>query len=446
MLFKAIAVHGAKVALQEPGKTLTYRELLAAVESKAESLSPADRISLELDNGIDWIVWDLAALYAGAVCVPIPPFFTAAQKNHVFKTAGITARITPQGIIPVSQSDHVVLPDGTLKITFTSGTTGNPKGVCLSKDGLMTVACSLYERLGDAFVGTHVCILPLAVLLENIAGVYTALLAGSVVRLNPLSSFGEMYANLHAILKDEQATTVILVPEILRLLMKQVMMQGPLDGLEFVAVGGSRVDLNLLGAARQMALPVYEGYGLSECASVVALNVPGEEQLGTVGRLLPHIVATIREGEIVISNPAFLGYVGEPKTGEFATGDLGSFDDEGYLIIEGRKKNVLITSYGRNVSPEWIESTLLLQPDIAQVVVYGDGEPQLSALVVPSHPQADLNQAIKLSNELLPDYAQIHHFKMVPPFTVENGLLTGTGRPKRDQILTENLLETGEVS
>ncbi|MBO6826541.1 MAG: AMP-binding protein [Sneathiella sp.] len=446
MLFKAIAAHRAKIALREAGKSLTYDDLLDEVQERSQRLRASDRISLELDNGIEWILWDLAALHAGAVCVPIPPFFTEAQKAHVFKTAGITSRITPHGILPLAGSGPVDLPEGTFKITFTSGTTGNPKGVCLSREGLLTVACSLYERLGKAFVGTHVSVLPLGILLENIAGVYTALLAGSEVRINPLSSFGEMYANLHEILKSEQATTVILVPEVLRLLMKQVMIEGPLEALEFVAVGGSRVDPHLIGAARQMGLPVYEGYGLSECASVVALNVPGEDKPGTVGCLLPHIVAAIREGEIFISNPAFLGYVGEPKTGEYATGDLGSFDADGYLSLDGRKKNVLITSYGRNVSPEWVESTLLLQPDIAQAVVFGDGEPHLRALIVPSHPQANLIHAIKLSNELLPDYAQIHHFTAVPSFTIENGLLTGTGRPKRDQILAAHLLETGEVS
>ncbi len=446
MLFKAIAAHGAKIALRQAGKSLTYEELFAEVRGRSQRLRASDRISLELDNGIEWILWDLAALHAGAVCVPIPPFFTEAQKAHVFKTAEITTRITTEGLIPLEPGEAVPLPEGTLKITFTSGTTGNPKGVCLSKDGLLTVACSLHKRLGEAFVGTHVCILPLAVLLENIAGVYTALLAGSEVRLNSLSSFGEMYVNLHELLKAEQATTVILVPEVLRLLMKQVMTQGPLEALEFVAVGGSRVDPHLIGAARQMGLPVYVGYGLSECASVVALNVPGEDKPGSVGRPLPHIVAAIRDGEIVISNPAFLGYVGEPKTGEFTTGDLGSFDADGYLAIDGRKKNVLITSYGRNVSPEWVESTLLLQPDIAQAVVFGDGEPHLRVLIVPSHPQANLKRAITLSNELLPDYAQIHHFTVVLPFTIENGLLTGTGRPKRDQILAAHLLETGEVS
>ncbi|WP_169566406.1 AMP-binding protein [Sneathiella limimaris] len=446
MLFKAISGHSAKTALREAGKTLTYGELLAEVQKRGERLSASDRISLELDNGIEWILWDLTALYAGAVCVPIPPFFTETQKNHAFKTAGITSRITPQGIIRLKQDEAVQLPVGTLKITFTSGTTGNPKGVCLSREGLLTVACSLYERMGEAFVGKHVSILPFAVLLENIAGVYTALIAGSEIRINPLSAFGEIYANLHQVLEAEQATTIILVPEILRLLMKQVMTQGPLNCLEFIAVGGSRVDPHLIGAARQMGLPVFEGYGLSECASVVALNVPGEDKPGTVGRLLPHVVASVREDEIVISNPTFLGYVGEPKMGEFATGDLGSFDEDGYLSIDGRKKNVLITSYGRNVSPEWVESTLLLQPDIAQAVVFGDGEPHLRALVVPSHPQANVKRAIMLSNELLPVYAQIHHFTTVPPFTLENGLLTGTGRPKRDQILAANLLETGEVS
>ena len=446
MLFEAIAAHGTKIALREGADSLTYEQLLTEIKRRAKALEPSDRISLELDNGIEWILWDLAALYVGALCVPIPPFFTEEQKKHVFRTAAITARITSEGTLPLQKTNEVPLPSGTVKITFTSGTTGNPKGVCLSKEGLNTVASSLYGRLGEAFVGRHMCILPLAVLLENIAGVYTALLAGSEVHLIPLASFGDIYSSLHFLLASEQATTAILVPEILRILLGQIMKSGPLPNLEFLAVGGSRVDPNLIGAARQLGLPVYEGYGLSECASVVSLNVPESDRIGTVGQPLPHVDVSIRENEIVISDPAFLGYVGEPASKEFFTGDLGSMNENGFISIQGRKKNVLITSFGRNISPEWVESTLLLQPDIAQAVVFGDGEPHLRALVVPSHTAANVPKAIDLSNELLPDYARIQNFTVVPPFTVENGLLTGTGRPKRDNILAKILQETGEVS
>jgi len=203
--------------------------------------------------------------------------------------------------------------------------------------------------------------------------------------------------------------------------------------LKFVAVGGSKISPALIEAARGSGLPVYEGYGLSECASVVSLNVPGMDQLGSVGQVLPHIKLIENEGEIVIANAAFLGYLGERMTGNFATGDLGHLDDNGFLHIDGRKKNVLITSYGRNVAPEWIESVLLAQPEIFQAVVYGDAQPFLSALIVATSKTADIDLAVTRCNALLRDYAQITSFQLVPPFTSAENTLTGTGRPRRDQ-------------
>jgi long-chain acyl-CoA synthetase len=93
------------------------------------------------------------------------------------------------------------------------------------------------------------------------------------------------------------------------------------------------------------------------------------------------------------------------------------------LSITGRRKNILITSYGRNVSPEWVESVLLSQPEIAQAIVYGDAQPHLSALIVPSSPRADIGAAVARVNEKLPDYARIKKFRDVPPSAVH-----GAGR------------------
>jgi len=261
-------------------------------------------------------------------------------------------------------------------------------------------------------------------------------MAGCTINISRLQAFGGNYENVHKVLKTTEANSVILVPEILRTLMAQVAVHGPLPHLKFIAVGGSKVDPALVQQARAMGLPVYEGYGLSECASVVSLNTQKDDKLGSVGKLLPHIKARIIDGEIQIKDPGFLGYIGEAAPHVFNTGDLGQLDDDGFLSVTGRKKNVLITSYGRNVSPEWVEAVLLAQPSIAQVIVYGDAQPGLSAFVVPASSDANIEAAILASNKALPDYAQVKDFQIVPPFTVQNGTLTGTGRPRRDQILT----------
>jgi long-subunit acyl-CoA synthetase (AMP-forming) len=436
MLFEKINTHDPKkVALHDQVSTVFYGDLVGEVEKRAGLLDGISVLAVALDNSVDWVLWDLAALKAGTPCVPLPPFFTQEQVDHSLQSAGVTHILSQDGLRDTGVREGAVLPEGTAKVTFTSGTTGTPKGVCLPQSAMDNVASSIVGVLGDQFVGRHASVLPLAVLLENVAGVYAGLMAGCTIELTALQNLGRDYGQLHAVLKNSHATSVILVPEVLRMLMAQVAVLGPLTDLKFIAVGGSKIDSALVMQARTMGLPVYEGYGLSECASVVSLNTPQRDKPGRVGKLLPHVKAQISKGEIQITNPGFLGYIDEKAPQNFATGDLGLFDDEGFLSVTGRKKNVLITSYGRNVSPEWVESVLLTQPAIAQVIVYGDGEAYLRAIVVPAYAEADLREAVNVANAMLPDYAQIKDFKTSSPFTVEGGLLTGTGRPRRDNIL-----------
>jgi long-chain acyl-CoA synthetase len=199
----------------------------------------------------------------------------------------------------------------------------------------------------------------------------------------------------------------------------------------------------LLQQASQSGLPVFEGYGLSEAASVVAVNTVDHQRIGSVGRLLPHSDVEIAEdGEVMMQRPAFLGYVGETgREGTFSTGDIGMLDDGGYLYITGRKKNIIINTMGRNISPEWPESELLAQPQIAQAIVFGDANTELGALLVPSSAEVDipkLSEAVAHANRHLPEYAQVHHWRVTTPFTISNQQLTGTGRPRRDVIMAAN--------
>ncbi|HEY0900853.1 MAG TPA: AMP-binding protein [Micavibrio sp.] len=425
-----------RIALQDAQRTLSYGDLHREIEKRAAVLKDVTTLALALDNGVDWVLWDLAALAARVPCVPVPPFFTPDQVTHLLAAAGVSHILNSTGLVPSATQKENVLPQHTAKVTFTSGTTGTPKGVCLPRAALENVARSITTVLGDEFVGVHVSVLPLAVLLENIAGVYAGLMAGCTIHLVSLPSWGQNYAHLHEVLKSTKASSAIVVPEILRILLMQTVTQGALPDLKFLAVGGSKVDAALVQQARSAGLPAYEGYGLSECASVVSLNTPRLDRVGSVGRLLPHVDAGIIDGEIQIKNPGFLGYVGEPAPDLFKTGDLGDIDEDGFVSITGRQKNVLITSYGRNISPEWVESVLLSQPAIAQAIVYGDAQPALSALIVPTSPDASIKDAIARVNDRLPDYARIHDFQIVPPFTLAEGTLTGTGRPRREKILS----------
>jgi long-subunit acyl-CoA synthetase (AMP-forming) len=214
--------------------------------------------------------------------------------------------------------------------------------------------------------------------------------------------------------------------------------------LRWVAVGGARVAPCLLQRAEALGLPVYEGYGLSECASVVALNTPAAYRAGSVGKPLPHVRLSFgADGEIFVGGATLLGYVGDdrPAPDNWPSGDIGHLDADGFLHLHGRKKNLLITSFGRNISPEWLESELCAEAAIAQAVVFGDARPWPAALIVPRRAglvdtgtYADIARAVLQVNAGLPEYARIGDWLLAEPFTFANGQATSNGRPRRDNI------------
>lgn len=468
------ATSPGKVALQDESGSLTYDQLWPAISRLSERLqggAAPQAIALHCDNGRDWLLADLAAQVAGIPMIPLPLFFSAAQIDHALKTAGVDQLISDQperllaalqltGVsaeplhgdlqrIRLPALGGVPLPEGTSKVTFTSGTTGAPKGVCLSREAMETVAESLASASAASADDRHLCLLPLATLLENIGGIYVPLLAGATICLPRLASVGLAGSSgldvgrLIAALGDWQASTAIMVPQMLQAMVAAAQSGVRLPrGLRYLAVGGAPVSSQLLENAKALGLPIYEGYGLSECASVVAVNRPGESRSGSVGKLLPHVrIDFAEDGEILVGAAHWLGYLGDraqPWAGDlFATGDLGYLDEEGYLFITGRKKNIFITSFGRNVAPEWVEGELLAQAGIAQAAIFGEARPFNSAVIVAQRgtPPAAIDAALRQANRLLPDYAQVRAW--VPasePFTLGNGMATANGRLKRNEI------------
>jgi len=339
----------------------------------------------------------------------------------------------------------IALPPGTAKITFTSGSTADPKGVCLSNDNQYQVSQSLLSVLKMENV-RHLALLPLSTLLENIAGLYTPLLNGGEIILLGMEKTGfsgSLSGNIFQLLttiSHYQPESLILVPELLSALLIAAE-QGwqPPESLQFIAVGGSRVASEMIERARQIGLPVYEGYGLSECSSVVSLNTPVQDNPGTAGKVLPHVDIQIEKGEIMVSGNTFLGYIGTDLSHQntVSTGDMGYLDQDGFLVIQGRKKQLLISSYGRNINPEWVESEVLAHPGILQCVLFGDAKPYCTALIYTHLNDAALENWLSHVNKKLPVYAQITKWqRLEQPLTAKVGLLTANGRPKRDRIFT----------
>jgi len=463
-LFEAMRAYDARPALQQNDHVLSYREVLQEMALRAERLRAADcrRVAIALDNGLDWALWDLAVLQAGLVCVPLPAFFSPEQRAHVLDSSGIDTLIVDDsqvfmplgfGAASAQLARRVVdappaLPAGTLKITFTSGTTGQPKGVCLDAASMLAVAHSLRQASQPCSIERHLCVLPLATLLENIAGVYAPLLAGAVVEMLPMEEIGFSGASQFDVqrflgsLQRSQPHSLILVPQLLLMLVTAAEHGAALPtSLRFIAVGGGRVAPALLRRAERLGLPVYEGYGLSECASVVCLNTPGETRIGSVGRPLPHVEVRIgAAGAVLVRGPRMLAYLGEaPLQDEWLdTGDLGHFED-GFLVLQGRSKHQFITAYGRNVNPEWVESELVQQAPVAQAWLHGEALPVNVAVLVPRRhdlPDSALQAAVDTVNLELPDYARIHRWlRASEAFNAANGLATTNGRLRREALL-----------
>lgn len=459
----------AAPALRDEHQQLSYAQLIREIDCLVPRLR-GKRIGLLLDNGIPWACLDLAIQQMDAVCAPMPPFFSEAQLQHLIQDADLDLIITDQPVrtaallghtqstgISVAgreldrftrtpQHDGTSLPHGTSKITYTSGTTGQPKGVCLSARSLSAVTESLCQAVGANATDRCLSLLPLSTLLENIAGLYAPLRQGALAQVPSLASQGFSGSSefavrgLFAALDWARPTTLVLVPQLLKAIVGGLQAGLPRpDMLRFVAVGGAAVAESLLQAAWRFQLPVFQGFGLSEVGSVACLNLPDAQRKGSVGKPLPHVDITIADdGEILLHGSTFLGYLGEsplPRQQAWPSGDLGYLDDDGFLYLTGRKKTAYATAYGRNLAPEWVEAALSAHPDIAQAALYGEGRPFNVAVLVPAQAGGDLDPAVAQINQQLPDYARIRGWAHADhPFSTANGLANPVGCIKRSAI------------
>ncbi len=327
----------------------------------------------------------------------------------------------------------------TATIIYTSGTTGNPKGVMLTHGNLLSnvrVSQSLFHlRPTDVALS----LLPLSHSLERTAGHFAMLLSGGTV------AYSEGMDHFDAELRQVRPTVLVGVPRIYekmknrigktfedqpwairqafrhaqrigrestrfrlrgrrlpayldlqaqlaeRLIFRRVK-AGFGGRLRFVISGGAPLAVEIAEFFFALGMPLYEGYGLTEASPVVCANCPGAVKLGTVGRPIPGVEVRIEEnGEILVRGPNVMkGYYKLPmetaqvvRGGWLYTGDIGELDAEGYLRITGRLKDIIITSGGKNVAPQCIETLLEMEPNIKQVCVVGDRRPFLTAVIVP---------------------------------------------------------------
>jgi long-chain acyl-CoA synthetase len=239
--------------------------------------------------------------------------------------------------------------------------------------------------------------------------------------------------------------------------------------LRFFVSGGAPLAPDINKFFYAAGLTILEGYGLTETSPVIGVNTPEQFRLGTIGRAIPSVEVKIApDGEILTRGPHVMkGYYKNPEAtretidGErwLHTGDIGVIDPDGFLQITDRKKDIIVLSGGDNVAPQRVEGVLALQPEIGQVIVYGDGQPHLVALIVPDAEFAKgyarrhklpsdldelvqhqdferaIGEAVTRANESLSVIERVRHFRlMAAAFTVENGTMTPTLKLKRPLI------------
>ncbi|MGA7327129.1 MAG: AMP-binding protein [Rhodomicrobium sp.] len=406
-LIHQAATAGSAVAMSDAECSLTRSQIVRLVAGAAEDLRRAPQtIGLYGSNSVDWAIGFLALSISGKTIVPIPTFFSKEQHEHLIHDSGVEhilvtdAKGPEAGLFPVpvhslfrkeANSLRVQGSGGGL-IIYTSGSTGTPKGVRLASGQEEWVARNLSKAIDANREDKYLSVLPLPMLLELICGIMVPIFVGGTVHYDNAvaQSIGTgVPADVAEAFARAKPTASVLVPQLLALYCAQLAGSGtrPPETLRFVAVGGAAVPPALSKTARQLGLPVFEGYGLSECASVVAVNTPGESRDATVGKPLPGVHVTIEDGEIVVQGSSVMdGYLhGDTAPRRWRTGDAGSLDADGFLTVYGRRDNLIVTPYGRNISPEWIETMLLGDSRIGGCIVHQlEGLEGLTALLIPS--------------------------------------------------------------
>ncbi len=330
--------------------------------------------------------------------------------------------------------------DDLASLVYTSGTTGPPKGVMLTHANFLSNVKAAVPLFPIGEDDACLSFLPLSHVFERMAGYYLMLHQGATI------AYAESIDTVPANLGEVTPTVVISVPRLYEKMYARIMERalagswlrkqiffgalragraqarltlakeqpGALLGLavavakrlvfsklhqhlggqlRFFVSGGAPLGKEIAEFFLAAGIPIYEGYGLTETAPVIAANTPAATRLGTVGRALPNTQVKIAEdGEILVRGPGvFQGYWNNPTAtaeafadGWFKTGDIGVLDADGFLAITDRKKDLIVTAAGKNIAPQNLENLFKTDKYLANAMIYGDRKPYLTALLVPN--------------------------------------------------------------
>ncbi len=345
-------------------------------------------------------------------------------------------------------------PDALAEILFTSGTTGMSKGVMLSQKNIVSNINDIYRMdYAQNVKGAPVVmsVLPIHHTFELIVDNLGVLYCGATVCIN------DKLENIVANLNRFKPSVILVVPTIAEIFYKKVMegisgvgnkskvavakrvnrlckklhidirrtlyrsLLSKFGGnLTNVIVGGAALRHEIAEAFDEFGINMYQGYGLTECAPLISANYPRANKFGSVGKTMSYMDVKIEDGEILVKGDGvMLGYYKNPRATEeafdadgwFHTGDLGYFDDEGYLYITGRSKNLIVLGNGKNIYPEELEAHIATIEGVKDVVVY-ETSGKLGAAVQPAdHNDKEqlyrIKREIKEFNATQPSYKRI---------------------------------------
>lgn len=385
--------------------------------------------------------------------------------------------------------------DDLASIVYTSGTTGRPKGVMLSHWNMLSNAWAAQQAGNFQASDRFLSFLPLSHMFERTAGYYLPMMVGAEVAytrsipqlaedlgtLSPsiLISVPRIYERIYAKVMDgiQQKGKVsqcllnkaidigydyfeykqkrlswqpsFMLKPILDLLVAKKLQKRLGGKLRIAVCGGAAFPATISRFFLGLGVPVYQGYGMTECSPIAAVNLPDKNKPASIGLPLQGTELTLGNNDelLIRSESVMQGYWQNPQAtaetideqGWLHSGDQASIDEEGFVFITGRLKEIIVMTNGEKVPPADVESAIIANPLIEQVMVVGEARSYLSALVVPTNPDSsekEVLNAVKQCLKPFPGYVQIHRVCIVDePWSVENGLLTPTLKLKREKIM-----------
>lgn len=426
--------------------SLTFSEVFALFTGFSAHLislgiNRGKHVAIVGENSPQWAISYFAVIWAGAIAVPldaraktehIKQVLALSDSRFLIASAGFTEALSNTGtvehVIPMDEvlearthSEKTVPmeksePEDIADIVFTSGTTGNPKGVMLSHASIMSNLETVYSAFPITEKDTAFSILPIHHVYERIVGILLSFYCGQRVFFSRSIKPREMLSDLKVARPTVWLNTPLILERLLqrieqskannfltralpsRLFGKMAKKRLGLDRLKLIVSGGAALSEAASEGLEKYEFPLIQGYGMSETAAVIAANPFSKPKNASGGMVIENSEVEIRDvdsegiGEICVRGPNIMdGYYKNPAaTGEILsddgwlrTGDLGYFDHEGYLYITGRKKSVIVTKGGKNISPEEIEEKLTPLETVEEAIVFSPDDERIQAVIFP---------------------------------------------------------------